>query len=106
MTDRSMGDEAQLTTISNQLFDVWEARQAAKQSKLRGSWPAWAAFGLSIGAIVWAGGSHQRQIADNTRRIEAVEDDQRKNTTDGQKVLERLASIEAKLDLITEERKR
>lgn len=99
-------NEAQLTTIGNQLFDIWEVRQAAKQSKLRGSWPAWAAFGLSIGAIVWAGGGHQRQIAENTRRIEAVETRQSQQTTDSQQVLERLASIEAKLDLMTEERKR
>lgn len=103
MTDPA--NEAHLTTIGNQLFDIWEARQSAKQSKVPGSWPAWIAIVLSSAALIWAGGGHQWQITDNTRRIVAVEDRQAAQATDNQQVLQRLASIEAKLDLITEERK-
>lgn len=104
MTDPA--NEAQARIIAKQLFDVWKAEEAEKQSKVPGSWPAWLALVLSAGALIWAGGGHQWQITDNTRRIEAVEDSQARQATDNQQVLQRLASIEAKLDLITEERNR
>lgn len=104
MTDEA--NEAAVRRIAKQLFDVWEAKQAEKQDKVPGSWPAWLALVLSAGALIWAGGGHQWQITDNTRRIEAVEVRQAAQATDNQQVLQRLASIEAKLDLITEERNR
>lgn len=104
MTDPA--NEAQARIIAKQLFDVWKTEQEAKQSKVPGSWPAWLALALSTGALIWAGGGHQWQITDNTRRIKAVEDRQDAQATGDQQVLQRLASIEAKLDLITEERNR
>jgi len=104
MTDEA--NEAAARRIAKQLFDIWEAKQAEKQQKVPGSWPAWIAMVLSAAALIWAGGGHQWQITDNTRRIEAVEDRQAKQAAGNEEVLQRLASIEAKLDLITEERNR
>ena len=108
MTDPA--NEVQARKIAKQLFDTWKAEQDLESGPtkgfLGGSWPTWAAIALSIGAIVWAGGGQQRQNDEQDRRIAAIEARQLQQATDAQQVLQRLASIEAKLDLITEERRK
>ncbi len=108
-----MNDQAndlQSRVIAKQLFDTWKAEQELESDRaqgfLGGSWPTWAALILSIGAIIWAGGGQQRQNDEQDRRLDAIEDRQLQQATDAQQVLQRLASIEAKLDLITEERRK
>lgn len=100
------GNEAQNRVIARQLFDVWTAEQAAKAKThwLNGSIPAWIACALSLGMLVWNAAVISGDVADNTRRVTQLEVDQRRSEGDSRQVIERMARIEAKLDLILEDK--
>ena len=92
------GNAATVRIIAGQLFEEWETRQGNK----RASWPAWFGLGISIAAMIFAAGVLRSDVAaasdrsiKNERRIEALERDRAA-----------LARIEAKVDILMEERKR
>lgn len=92
------GNAATVRLIAGQLFEEWETRQG----KQRASWPAWIGLGVSLAAMIFAAGVLRSDVAaasdrsiKNERRIEALERDRAA-----------LARIEAKVDVLMEERKR
>lgn len=99
--DQSRADALQTRAVGEQLFSIWEAKQDRK-SKLQGSLPAWAACALSVGTVLWQAAITSGNVEDNTRRVEQVEIELRSQQQDDRVVIERLARIEAKLDLISD----
>jgi hypothetical protein len=103
MPDSLDGNDSQNRRIANQLFDVWEERRGSKW--LNGSAPAWIACALSLAAVLWNAAIISGNVAENTRRIDAVETEQQRAAGDSRQVIERMARIEAKLDIVLEDRK-
>lgn len=97
-----LGNQSQVRTIAEQLFTVWEE----KQGKRRASIPAWVSLALTIMGIAYVAGSLVGQVAEaNTRSIEnrqKIEALERQNSSIEQGV----ASLNAKMDILMEERKR
>lgn len=98
MTDKLDGNETQSRVIAKQLFSVWAAEQDSRTRRwLNGSVPAWVACLLSVATLIWGAAVLASDVAENRRRIELVEAD---------KVGERLARIETKLDQLMAEREK
>ena len=94
--DRYDGNEAQSRVIAKQLFSAWSAEQEGRQRRwLNGSVPAWTACLVSLATLIWGAAVLASDVSENRRRIEAVEAD---------KVAERLARIETKLDQLMADR--
>lgn len=96
------GNDIAVRAVAETLFDTWKARQEAeeKRSRFGSALPAWVTCALAIlGVVMLAGGTNQRVI-DNERRIERLEGSDGEQVTDARATSSRLASIEAKLDLI------
>ena len=91
---------AQTKLVGEQLFAIWEARQGEKTTRWQGSVPAWVACILSITAVVWQAAVTTGNVSENRRRIEATEIKLEAQASDSRGVIDRLARIEAKLDLI------
>lgn len=104
--DEYDGNESQGRRIARQLFAAWSEEQdvASKRRVLVGSIPAWVACVLSIGLLVWNAAVISGNVADNTRRISQLETDQRQSEGDNRQIIERMARIEAKLDIIVEDK--
>jgi hypothetical protein len=107
MTDRYDGNEAQNRKIANQLFDAWTEGEESNRKRriLVGSIPAWVACVLSIGLLVWNAAVISGNVADNTRRITQIEADQRDAGRANSNMIDRMARIEAKIDIIVGEHK-
>jgi len=107
MSDVLDANETQARRMANQLFDVWSERkeQSAGPKWLSGSAPAWVACLLSLAAVLWNAAIISQNVAENSRRITAVEIEQQRAATDSRQVIERMARIEAKLDIVLEDRK-
>lgn len=103
MSESLDANETQARRMANQLFDVWRERQGSKW--LNGSAPAWIACVLSLAAVLWNAAIISGNVAENTRRIDAIETEQKRAANDGRQVIERMARIEAKLDIVLEDRK-
>jgi len=95
------GNQSQVRAIGDQLFDAWEEKQNRK-SMLHGSLPAWIACILSLGAVLWQAAITSSDVSENRRRIEAIEAQQLTQSNDDRSVIDRLARIEAKLDVVAE----
>lgn len=95
-------NEAANRKIARQLFSIWSEEQEAKRSRLSGSAPAWIACALSLCAVIWNAAVISGDVGDNTRRITAIELEQRSQASDNREIIERMARIEAKLDLVVE----
>lgn len=95
------GNQAQVRVIGEQMFDIWEDKQKRK-SMLHGSLPAWIACVLSLGAVLWQAAITSSDVNENRRRIEAIEAQQLTQANDNRAVIDRLARIEAKLDVVAE----
>jgi hypothetical protein len=100
------GNAAQNRIIAEQLFDIWEERQRGVRSRFTASIPAWIACAFSLATLVWGAGTLTGDIADNTRRIEVVEVVQGQQHRDNQVERDRLARIEAKVDLLIEDERK
>ena len=94
--DHDVGNPAQVRIIATQLFEVWKE----DQGRQRASWPAWGGLVLSLIGVVFVAGSLTQDVATandrsskNERRIEVLERDRAA-----------LARIEAKVDVLMEER--
>jgi hypothetical protein len=105
MPERYDGNEEQSRLIGEQLFDVWVSRQDRKSPRWHGSLPAWIACVLSIGLLIWNAAVISGNVADNTRRISQIESDQRDATHANSNMIDRMARIEAKIDIIVQEKK-
>lgn len=92
------GNKSQVRIIAGQLFEEWETRQGNK----RASWPAWGGLIMSILGMAYIAGSLVGDVAEaNTRSIEnrqKIEALERQSSA--------IARIEAKVDILMEERKR
>lgn len=99
------GNEAQTRRMAQQMFEAWESQSGKRNARLAGSVPAWLGVIVSLCTILWAAAFVAGDVDENRRRIDKLEAEVRLQSANNQQVLERLASIEAKLDLITEERK-
>lgn len=102
MTSQSQldGNESQNRIIARQMFAAWSEEQEARRTKLSGSLPAWIACVLSLLGLAWSAAVISSDVSENRRRIEALEIKQDKTATDSTQVLDRLARIEAKLDIM------
>lgn len=95
------GNQTQTRVVGEQLFDIWEEKQKRK-SMLQGSLPAWIACALSLMAVIWQAAITSGDVSENRRRIETLEAQQLLQANDSRAVIDRLARIEAKLDLVTD----
>lgn len=95
---RPDANKTQTEIILDHAWDTWEARQG----KRRASWPAWAGFLLSAAVVIFTAGILRGDVANandrsikNENRIEVLEADRAA-----------IARIEAKVDILMEERKK
>jgi hypothetical protein len=104
MTDN--GNAAQTRALAKTLFDTWKAEQdlAQKPSRVGGSIPAWIACGLSIATLIWGAAVISSDVSENRRRIESLEVGQLQQARDDQASRDRLARIEAKIDVLMGEK--
>ena len=102
MADSFNPNDAQAQRVARLMADAFKADTQPQTSRWVGSAPAWIALLVSLAGIVWQAAVTTGRVNDNTRRVEQVERDQRAQQADSRVVIERLARIEAKLDLITE----
>ena len=94
------GNASQTRAIAEQMFAAWSKDQESKERHIGGSLPAWIACALSLLAVVWNAAVISGDVADNRRRIEVVEAKQERGVADSHQVIDRLARIEAKLDIM------
>jgi len=97
-------NQTQTRVIAEQIFTIWEEKQKRK-SMLHGSLPAWVACALSLLAVIWQAAITSSNVEENRRRIEVVEAQLIQQATDNRGVIDRLARIEAKLDLLSGDEK-
>lgn len=95
-------NEASARKIARQLFSIWSEEQEAKRSRLSGSLPAWIACVLSLAAVIWNAAVISGDVSENSRRIDKIEVEQQRQATDNRQIIERMARIEAKLDIVLE----
>lgn len=101
------GNDAQIRTVADQLFDTWQANQAAdgkRKALVYGSIPAWIACVFSILAIFWQAAITSQRVNENTRRIEQLENNDQERSREDKATTQQLARIEAKMDLIINEK--
>lgn len=100
MPDALDGNESQNRIIARQMFAAWSKDQESKERRIGGSAPAWIACALSLAAVIWNAAVISGDVADNRRRIEVIEVKQERSVTENHQVIDRLARIEAKLDMM------
>jgi uncharacterized protein YlxW (UPF0749 family) len=101
------GNDAQVRAIADSLFDSWQANQDAENKRrtlIYGSIPAWVACALSITAVLWQAAITTQQVAETTRRVEQLERSDQEQSREDKATTQQLARIEAKMDLIINER--
>jgi len=100
------GNAAATRKVADQLFDAWSEKrdrdEGNKRRALAGSAPAWGGLLLAVLGIIWGAAVLSRDVNDHTRRIVEIENEQRTQATDNRQVIERMARIEAKLDIVLE----
>ena len=107
------GNDAQNRIIAKQMFDAFAAEQEARANTegaraderrrlFLGSVPAWSACIIAVGSVIWNAAVVSGDISENRRRIEQVETDQKRQGETERGVIERMARIEAKLDIVLE----
>ncbi len=106
MSDFWDGNEAQSRKVARSLFDVWREEQEseAKNAKLGGVVPAWFAVVLSVGTLVWGAAVLSADVKDTKRRVDQIEIGDRQQEIVNREIVERMARIEAKLDIVVETR--
>lgn len=101
------GNDAQIRAVANTLFDSWQAHQEVenkRKSLIYGSIPAWVACALSILAVLWQAAITTQRVNENTRRIVSLEANDAERSREDKATTQQLARIEAKMDLIINER--
>lgn len=92
------GNLTQTEMILDRAWETWEA----KQGKKRASFPAWAGFLLSAGAVIFTAGVLRGDVA--TANDRSIKNEKRIEFLEGERAA--LARIEAKVDILMEERKK
>jgi len=92
------GNAAQVRVVAEQLFTIWEE----KQGKHRASWPAWLGLAISFAVMVFSAGVLRGDVASATDR--SVKNESRIEILERDRAA--LARIEAKVDILMEERKK
>lgn len=99
------GNEEQAQRVARLIADAFRNQQEPFELPDRGRWqasaPAWIACALSILAVLWQAAVTTQRVNENTRRIERVEAEILAAQANDRIVIERLARIEAKVDVIT-----
>lgn len=98
MMPRPDANLTQTEIILDHAWDTWEARQG----KRRASWPAWAGFLLSAAVVIFTAGILRGDVASATDR--SIKNEKRIEILEGERAT--LARIEAKVDILMEERSR
>lgn len=88
----------QTEIILDRAWETWEARQG----KRRASWPAWAGFLLSAAVVIFTAGVLRGDVANANDR--SIKNEKRIEILEGERAT--LARIEAKVDILMEERSR
>ena len=99
------GNAAQVRVVAEQLFEIWKSEQAKEGVKQRASWPAWLGVVLAVGGIVFSAGGRSSDMAAANTRIEKLEHRADGLEREKAQILDRLARIETKLDVVLEQRK-
>lgn len=100
------GNEVQAQIIAKRLFNVWKEEEAATTKRsIGGSLPAWVACALSVATIIWGAAVISSDVSENRRRIETIEAEQLQQARDDQASRDRLARIEAKIDVLMGEKR-
>lgn len=100
------GNRSQNRIIAEQMFDVWEARQSSSRSRFTASVPAWIACALSLATLIWGAGTLSGQVNRNTNDIRDLKAVQAQQSSENAARSDRLARIEAKVDVLLEGNKR
>lgn len=106
MPDTVDGNEEQAQRVARLMVEAFRQQPEPFELPERGKWhasaPAWIAVALSVGTALWSAAVSSSNVNNNTRRIEALEAERAQAAAADTRVIERLARIEAKLDLVTE----
>lgn len=101
-TPNDPGNAAMVRHLAGQFFEEWETRQGKKPA----SWQSWSGLVLSVLGIAYVAGALVGDIAEaNTRSIEnrqKIEALERQNSS----IEKGVAALNAKMDILMEERKR
>jgi hypothetical protein len=102
-----IGNTETVRIIADQLFDVWQERQAREARENRKWWQSnlggWLAAGITVVGVIVAGANIHNIATDaNARSLNNEAAIIELRATNG----DRLARIETKIDLMMEERKR
>lgn len=103
------GNNTQIRAVADQLFDSWQAHQEAESKRktlIYGAIPAWVACALSITAVLWQAAITTQRVNENTRRVEQLERSDQERSREDKATTQQLARIEAKMDLIIDEKGR
>lgn len=100
------GNAAQTRLIARQIASAIIAEQASTRSRFTASVPAWIACAMSMATLIWGAGTLSSQVNRNTNDIRDLKAVQSQRDTGDQQVRDRLARIEAKVDLLVEGAKR
>lgn len=106
VSEQGLGNAAQVRLIVEQTIEAYRVLDKDSSSKRTASWPAWIALGLSVAGLIFGAGVLRSDVASATHRLEkndakiaAIE---RQNSS----VEKGVARIEAKVDILMEERGR
>lgn len=100
--DEFDGNRSMTRVIAEQMFDVWNARQSSLRSRFTASIPAWIACALSLVVLIWGAGMLAGQVNRNTNDIRDLKAAQAQQAAEDQVTRDRLARIEAKVDVLIE----
>lgn len=101
------GNEAQVRAIANSLFESWQAHQEAETKRknlIYGAIPAWVACVLSVTAVLWQAAITTQRVNETMRRVEQLERNDQERSREDKATTQQLARIEAKMDLIIDEK--
>lgn len=101
------GNQEQVRRVARQIIEAYKDERdhdeaAKKHPPFAASIPAWGGLFVSLGTIVFGAAFVLGDVDENSRRISAIESEQRTQANDNRQVIERMARIEAKLDIVLE----
>ena len=103
MTDNLDGNEAQNRMIARQLFSAWSQDQEATTKKSfldSSSVPAWVACFIAVATVIAQAAITRENVAQARSDIAQLENDRREDMRVSQLAIERMARMEAKLDIL------
>lgn len=102
------GNEEQAQRVARLIADAFRNQQEPfelpERSKWHASAPAWIAVVVSLATALWSLAVTTNNVEQNTRRIVALEEHDRVQTSSDNRLLERVTRIETKLDIALEKK--